>query len=151
VEHDPERIWQSVQTAFAKARTQSGGAIIAAIGITNQRETTVLWERATGRPVAPAIVWQDGAPPDVLIDAAEDWNRRAPADRPRARPYFSASKIPSAGAYPRDLRRRAEAGEIAFGQSTASSSGGAPAPGSSNDVSNASRTRFSTLNGCSGA
>src|SRR5688572_26829006 len=60
VEHDPEAIWSSqVQTARdAIARAGIGAADLAALGITNQRETTVLWERATGRPVANAIVWQ---------------------------------------------------------------------------------------------
>ncbi|MGA9656858.1 MAG: FGGY family carbohydrate kinase, partial [Polyangia bacterium] len=51
VEHDPEAIWQSVLTAFAQACAHAGSFEIAAIGITNQRETTVLWDRATGRPV----------------------------------------------------------------------------------------------------
>src|SRR6184192_2668991 len=61
VEHDPEAIWQS-QLATAKRvleQAKLSAADIAAIGITNQRETTVLWERTTGKPVANAIVWQD--------------------------------------------------------------------------------------------
>ena len=60
VEHDPEDIWRSqlecARGVLVEAGTSAGS--VAAIGITNQRETTVLWERATGRPVAPAIVWQ---------------------------------------------------------------------------------------------
>ena len=59
VEHDPEAIWSSVLTAFARARTQAPTGTIAGIGVTNQRETVVVWDRATSRPVAPAIVWQD--------------------------------------------------------------------------------------------
>ncbi|MFS8524983.1 MAG: FGGY family carbohydrate kinase, partial [Limnochordales bacterium] len=61
VEHDPEEIW-STQLATAREALAKAGvpaADVAAIGITNQRETTVLWERTTGKPVAPAIVWQD--------------------------------------------------------------------------------------------
>ena len=61
VEHDPEEIWQSVlqvvESALASADLLANQ--IAAIGITNQRETTVVWDRATGAPVYPAIVWQD--------------------------------------------------------------------------------------------
>src|SRR5215207_4985001 len=59
VEHDPEEIWQSVLTASRAALKDIGAQSVAAIGITNQRETTIVWERATGRPLANAIVWQD--------------------------------------------------------------------------------------------
>jgi len=59
VEHDPESIWRSVLTAFASARAQAGDGALLAIGVTNQRETVVLWDRTSGRAVAPAIVWQD--------------------------------------------------------------------------------------------
>jgi glycerol kinase len=60
VEHDPEAIWSTqMQTARdAMARAKATPSDIAAIGVTNQRETTILWERASGRPVANAIVWQ---------------------------------------------------------------------------------------------
>lgn len=117
VEHDPEAIWQSVLTAFAQARAQSGAREIGAIGITNQRETTVLWDRATSKPVAPAIVWQDRR-------TAKMCDRlRAEGLEPLVRektgllldPYFSASKIAWLLENTPDLRRRAEAGEIAFG------------------------------------
>ena len=61
VEHDPLEIWQTQLDCARQALHQAGLAArdVAAIGIANQRETTVLWERATGRPLAPAIVWQD--------------------------------------------------------------------------------------------
>src|ERR1051326_1311924 len=65
VEHDAEEIWQRTQQVIAEAMAQAGlkaadlHPALAAIGITNQRETTVVWERKTGRPVANAIVWQD--------------------------------------------------------------------------------------------
>jgi glycerol kinase len=93
VEHDPDEIWDGVVAASADALRAAGlgAADLRAIGITNQRETTVLWERASGRPVAPAIVWQDRR------TAARC--RELPADLLRARtglvpdPYFSATKL----------------------------------------------------------
>jgi glycerol kinase len=93
VEHDPEEIWASLLTA-AEAAVRAAGtrpADLRALGITNQRETTVLWERATGRPVAPAIVWQDRRTAERC--------RELPGDLIRARtglvpdPYFSATKL----------------------------------------------------------
>jgi glycerol kinase len=117
VEHDPESLWQSVLAAFAQARAQAGDVEIAALGITNQRETTVLWERATGRPVAPAIVWQDRR-------TAEHCERlRAQGLEAKTRtitglvidPYFSATKIAWLLDHVPQARRRAEAGELAFG------------------------------------
>jgi glycerol kinase len=93
VEHDPEQIWQGVldaaDGALRDARLRA--ADLRAIGITNQRETTVLWERTTGRPVAPAIVWQDRRTADRC--------RELPAELIRERtglvpdPYFSATKL----------------------------------------------------------
>src|SRR5919198_3122112 len=93
VEHEPEEIWASVVGAVEASVRDAGvrAADLRAIGITNQRETTVLWERATGRPVAPAIVWQDRR------TAARC--RRLDAELVRARtglvpdPYFSATKL----------------------------------------------------------
>jgi glycerol kinase len=93
VEHDPEEIWESVIVA-AEAAVRAAGvrpSEVRAIGITNQRETTLLWERASGRPVAPAIVWQDRRTAERC--------RRLPAEPIRARtglvpdPYFSATKL----------------------------------------------------------
>ena len=93
VEHDPEELWASVLGA-AEAAVQAAGVRpneLRALGIANQRETTVLWERATGRPVAPAIVWQDRR------TAARC--RELPTELVRARtglvpdPYFSATKL----------------------------------------------------------
>jgi glycerol kinase len=93
VEHDPEDIGAGVVAAAEEAVRAAGvaPADLRAIGITNQRETTVLWERATGRPVAPAIVWQDRRTADRC--------RELPADLIRERtglvpdPYFSATKL----------------------------------------------------------
>ena len=58
VEHDPNQIWTSVLVAARQTLEQAGFPVLVAIGITNQRETTILWDRHTGSPIAPAIVWQ---------------------------------------------------------------------------------------------
>ena len=118
VEHDPEDIWRSVTDALGQALAQAklGARDVAAIGITNQRETAVLWERAGGRPVHRAIVWQDRR----TAGKCAALKTAGHADRVRALagltidPYFSATKVAwmldNAG-----LRARAEAGELAFG------------------------------------
>ena len=93
VEHDPEELWTSVLGAAEDAVRAADvrPSELEAIGITNQRETTILWERATGRPVAPAIVWQDRRTADRCLEL--------PAELLRARtglvpdPYFSATKL----------------------------------------------------------
>ena len=112
VEHDPEEIWASVHgRARRRARAASTRARIAAIGITNQRETTLLWDRADGRPVANAIVWQDRrtAPLCAELKAAG----HEPALRERTGlvldPYFSATKIRWMLDNVAGLRARAEA------------------------------------------
>jgi glycerol kinase len=116
VEHDPEEIWRSVVSTCREAAAAAAGPIVA-IGIANQRETTVLWERATGRPVHNAIVWQDRR----TTALCERWRTAGLAETVAQRtglvidPYFSASKIAwLLDAIP-GLRRRAQAGEIAFG------------------------------------
>ncbi len=119
VEHDAEEIWASQQATIAEVLQRAGARPrdLAAVGITNQRETTVVWDRRTGAPVARAIVWQDrrtaafceelratGVEPDVskrtglLLD-----------------PYFSGTKLRWLLDNVAGLRRRAERGEIAFG------------------------------------
>ena len=116
VEHDPEEIWQSVLSTSREALTVADGPI-AAIGITNQRETTVLWERATGRPVYNAIVWQDRR----TAELCERWRTEGLAEIVGRRtglvvdPYFSASKIRWLLDSVPGLLQRARAGEIAFG------------------------------------
>jgi glycerol kinase len=93
VEHDPEEIWLSVLAAAEGALRDAGldAHALRAIGIANQRETTLVWERATGRPIAPAIVWQDRRTARRCLEL--------PADLIRARtglvpdPYFSATKL----------------------------------------------------------
>jgi glycerol kinase len=93
VEHDPEEIWQSVldaaAVALAGARLTAGD--LRAIGITNQRETTVLWERASGRPVAPAIVWQDRRTARRCRELDPGLIRELTGLVPD--PYFSATKL----------------------------------------------------------
>jgi glycerol kinase len=119
VEHEPEEIWSTVEQAAAKALAAAGvaGRDVAAVGITNQRETTILWDRATGAPVHRAIVWQcrrtapmcerlraDGAEPLVrertglVLDA-----------------YFSGTKLRWLLDNVPGARRRAERGRLAFG------------------------------------
>ncbi len=117
VEHDPEAIWASVTGALGDALLGIDTGRIAALGITNQRETTLLWEREGGRPVANAIVWQDRrtAPFCAALKAAG----HEPAVRERTGlvldPYFSATKLRWLLDNVSGLRARAEAGEIAFG------------------------------------
>src|SRR3954447_19268828 len=90
VEHDPGEIWTSVEDAAAAALAQAGLAPreLAGIGITNQRETVVLWERATGRPLHPAIVWQDRrtAARCAELPAEMIRERTGPAPRPHLSP-----------------------------------------------------------------
>jgi glycerol kinase len=116
VEHDPEEIWQSV-VATCREAIAAADRPIAAIGITNQRETTVLWERATGRPVHNAIVWQDRRTAPIC----ESWQAAGLGEAVAQRtglvidPYFSASKIRWLLDSLPGLAERARAGEIAFG------------------------------------
>jgi glycerol kinase len=119
VEHDPADIWRD-QLAVARAALERAGlraADIAAIGITNQRETVVLWERATGRPLHNAIVWQDRRTADVCArlkaDGAEEGVRRKTGlvlD-----PYFSAAKLAWLLDRIPGARERAHRGELAAG------------------------------------
>ena len=87
VEHDPEELWQSVLDAAARA----GLADVDSIAITNPRETTVVWERSTGRPVAPAIVWQDRRTAERCRELDADLLRERTGLVPD--PYFSATKL----------------------------------------------------------
>lgn len=119
VEHDPHEILDT-QFAVAHAALAAAGiegAALSALGITNQRETTVLWERSSGRAVAPALVWQDrrtaGLCDAVRATGAEHWLRERTGLL--LDPYFSASKIRWLLDHDADLRARAERGELAFG------------------------------------
>jgi len=116
VEHDPDEIWRGVVSTCREAAAAADSPI-AAIGIANQRETTLLWERATGRPVHNAIVWQDRRSAALC----ERWRGAGFADTVAQRtglvidPYFSASKIRWLLDTVPGLAERARAGEIAFG------------------------------------
>jgi glycerol kinase len=119
VEHDPEAIWSSQLMVAREALKQAGATAgdLAAIGVTNQRETTILWERDSGRPVANAIVWQS------RITAGECDRLKAQGLEPLFREktglvldaYFSGTKIKHLLDADASLRRRAEAGEVLFG------------------------------------
>jgi glycerol kinase len=119
VEHDPEDIWTTVVTSAEKALSDArvGGGEIAAIGITNQRETTLLWDRATGTPIHPAIVWQ------CRRTAAMCDRLRADGVEPLVRErtglvldaYFSGTKIRWLLDEVPGARARAERGGLAFG------------------------------------
>jgi glycerol kinase len=119
VTHDPEDIWSS-QLLVARQAIEAvpdGAAGIAAIGITNQRETTVVWDRATGEAVAPAIVWQSRITADrcaALKDAGHEERVRSLTGLPLDA-YFSGPKIAHILDETPGLRARAEAGELAFG------------------------------------
>ncbi len=119
VEHDPEEIWRATLAVTRGALAAAGlsAGQVAGIGITNQRETTILWERATGRPVAPAIVWQDRRTADRCAQLAADGAEAMVQARTGLLldPYFSATKIAWLLDRVEGLRARAEAGEIAFG------------------------------------
>ena len=93
IEHDPEEIWASVLAAAEAALADAGAQAeaLAAIGITNQRETAVLWERSTGRPVHPAIVWQDRRTAERCRELPRDLIRERTGLVPD--PYFSATKL----------------------------------------------------------
>ena len=119
VEHDPEEIW-ATQLATAKAALQKArlnGRDIAAIGITNQRETTVLWDRKTGAPIHNAVVWQDRRTAPICDDIRKDFGAAAIAQRTGlvADPYFSGTKIKWLLDNIPGVRQRARNGEIAFG------------------------------------
>ncbi len=145
VEHDPEDIWRDVLATAREAIANSGLAAgdIAGIGITNQRETTLVWERATGKPIHNAIVWQDRRTADICARLKAE----GAEDDVRARtgllldPYFSGTKLAWILDHVDGARARAEAGELAFG--TVDSfllwrlTGGAV---HATDVTNASRT-----------
>ena len=119
VEHDAEEIWQAVVATVRKAmaRARLAANDIAAIGITNQRETTVIWERATGKPIHNAIVWQDRRTADTCdrLRAAGHEPEIAAKTGLLLDPYFSASKIAWLLDNVPGARAKAEAGQFAFG------------------------------------
>ena len=117
MEHDPEEIWQSVLETGRSALRELGASSIAAIGITNQRETTLVWERATGKPLANAIVWQDRRTAPLCTELIEEgWGPHvAEATGLVIDPYFSATKLAWLLANVPGLAARAAKGEVCFG------------------------------------
>ena len=119
VEHDAMEIWSSQYAVMMEVIAQSGvdPADIAAIGITNQRETTILWDKETGRPIYNAIVWQCRRTADIvdglLADGLGEHIRKTTGLVPDA--YFSATKIKWILDHVEGARERAERGEILFG------------------------------------
>jgi glycerol kinase len=155
VEHDPEEIWSSVLAALAEALHGSGNgggveaAQIAAIGITNQRETTLVWDRKTGQPLHRAIVWQDRRTADACKRLKDAWLEKEFRERTGLvlDPYFSGTKLAWLLEHVDGLRARADRGDVCFG--TVDSylvwrlSGGAAHV---TDPSNASRTLLYDIN-----
>ena len=119
VEHDAEEIWSSMHEVMREALEQSGlvASDIAAIGITNQRETAVVWDRATGRPIYNAIVWQSRQTADIC----EDLKRQGLVKEFQEKTglvidaYFSGTKVKWILDHVKGAREKAEKGELAFG------------------------------------
>ncbi len=150
VEHDPLDIWATQSATLTEALARAGAKLsdLAAIGITNQRETVVLWERATGRPLANAIVWQDRRTAGICAQLAADGHAPELQARTGLLPdaYFSATKLAWLLDQIPGARARAERGELAAGTIDSwlvwNLSGGAA---HLTDVSNASRTLLCNL------
>lgn len=145
VEHDPEVIWATVLSTgrAAVSEAQAKGFALAAIGVTNQRETTVVWDRETGAPIGNAIVWQDRRTADVCRALAAEGLEETITQKTGLvlDPYFSASKLAWLLDTVSGARARAEAGKLAFGTIDAflvwRMTGGAV---HATDATNASRT-----------
>jgi glycerol kinase len=153
VEHDPLEILRRTEEVIAEALAQRGlrAADLAAIGITNQRETTVLWERKTGKPVANAIVWQDTRVAEDVARFAEDGgqDRFRPQTGLPLSTYFSSLKLRWLLQNVPEAPERAAAGELLFGNIDTfllwNLTGGAQGGIHATDVTNASRTQLLKL------
>lgn len=148
VEHDPSEIWRNTREVIglALARADITRRDVAAVGITNQRETVIVWDRRTGEPVHPAIVWQDTRTQDAVDRLAAEGGTDRFRDRtglPLAT-YFSATKIAWILDHVPGARARAEAGDLAFGTPDSwivwNLTGGPEGGLHVTDVTNASRT-----------
>jgi glycerol kinase len=153
VEHDPEEIWRRTQNVIRRALEQKilEPGDLAAIGITNQRETTIIWNESTGQAISNAIVWQDTRVEGMVAD----FSKNGGLDRFRAKTglplstYFSALKIRWLLENVKDARKQADNGELLFGtvdtfllwHLTGGKNGGVHLT----DVTNASRTQLMNL------
>jgi len=153
VEHDPEEIWTNSREAVgqALARANLTRRQIASIGITNQRETTVIWEKSTGKPIYNAIVWQDTRTQDIVDRLAEDGGLQRfqrKTGLPLA-PYFSATKIVWILENVAGAKEMAKNGELLFGTTDSwllwNLTGGVNGGVHKTDVTNASRTLLMDL------
>jgi glycerol kinase len=153
VEHNPMEIWECVQEVIAGAlkKTKVHARDLAAVGITNQRETALVWDKATGMPVYNAIVWQDTRTDTICNELAKDGGQdrfRATVGLPLAT-YFSGPKIKWILDNVPGVRAKAENGEVVFGNIDTwliSNLTGGPRGGVHvTDVSNASRTMLMNL------
>jgi glycerol kinase len=119
VEHDPEDIWNTSVATVREAMAKAGLAAkdIAGVGITNQRETALLWDRASGKPIHNAIVWQDRRTADRCAALRRDGQEALVTDKTGLLldPYFSATKIEWMLDHVEGARAAAEAGRLAFG------------------------------------
>ncbi|MEM6818503.1 MAG: glycerol kinase GlpK [Pseudomonadota bacterium] len=119
VEHDAEEIWDSVVTVCREALNNAGisAAEVASIGITNQRETTIVWDRETGKPISRAIVWQDRRTAEICRGLAGEGHGPVVERKTGLRldPYFSATKLAWILDHTEGARERADAGQLAFG------------------------------------
>ena len=151
VEHDPMEIWQRTQEVIRAGLDKVNASDIAGVGVTNQRETTVVWERSSGRPVFNAIVWQDTRTDQICNELSADGGQdrfRAKTGLPIAT-YFSGPKIKWILDNVDGVRSKAESGEVLFGnidtwviwQLTGGPDGGVHVT----DVTNASRTMMMDL------
>jgi len=156
VEHDPMQIWSTTQAVVAGALKKASltPADIAAVGITNQRETTVVWDRRTGKPLCNALVWMSTHTEAICAELEADGGQdrfRAKTGLPIA-PYFSGSKIRWVLENVEGARELAERGDALFGNTDAwllwNLTGGAANPDGAvhaTDVTNASRTQLMDL------
>lgn len=117
VEHDAEEIWRVSCRVMRAAWESSGGRPLAALGLTNQRETTVIWDRRSGQPLQRAIVWQSRQTSELCAALRAAGHERLVRERTGLvlDPYFSGSKVRWLLDHHPDAQRRAEAGELAFG------------------------------------
>ncbi len=153
VEHDPEDIWTAVVATVREAMVKANVAAkdVAGIGITNQRETTVVWDRASGKPIHNAIVWQDRRTADACAALHAAGHEEAVAEKTGLilDPYFSGTKIGWLLDNVEGARAAAEAGRLAFGTVDAfllwRLTGGRT---HATDATNASRTLLFDIRGC---